>query len=210
VKPGGAVAGLADLLARAMEPIAAGVRALSRPLARLWRLASLRSQTRGSIPVSTQFDGAVTALGHGEVRLGMHCRLGRGVLFDTGDSGRIALGDRVRVNMGGVIVANVGVAIGDDTLIGEYVSIRDSNHGISSGALIRTQALQAAEIRVGRDVWIGRGCCIVAGVTIGDGAVIGANSVVTGDVPSHEIHAGAPARYIGDRKDEAENAKPAR
>jgi acetyltransferase-like isoleucine patch superfamily enzyme len=72
--------------------------------------------------------------------------------FDTGDTGRIALGDRVRVNMDGVTVTQGRITIGDDTLIGEYVSIRDANHGVASGDLIRTQTAVVAEISVGCDV----------------------------------------------------------
>jgi acetyltransferase-like isoleucine patch superfamily enzyme len=199
VSQGAAMARLVDLAAHAIRPIASGIRVFMRPTLRLWRLASLRSQTKGSIPVTTQFDGPVMALGRGEVRLGANCRLGRDVLFDTSEGGKIEFGNRVRVNSGGVIVANVRITIGDDTLIGEYVSIRDANHGSASGDLIRTQAPIAAEISVGRDVWIGRGCCLLPGITIGNGAVVGANSVVIRDVPSNSIYAGVPAKQIGSR-----------
>ena len=189
------VDGLAHFLAfftRCAEPTLA-------PFRRLLRLASLRARARGAIPVSTQFDGPVSATGSGALRIGEKCRLGRGVHFDTVDRGRITLGARVRINAGGVIAASEEVSIGDDTLIGEYVSIRDANHGIIEGASIRTQPLSTAPIHIGRDVWIGRGCSILKGVTVGDGAVIGANSVVTGDVPADAIYAGAPAREIGHR-----------
>jgi acetyltransferase-like isoleucine patch superfamily enzyme len=39
-------------------------------------------------------------------------------------------------------------------------------------------------------------CVINTGVTIGDRCVIGANSVVTKDIPSGVIAAGAPAKVI--------------
>ena len=196
---GGALSRLASLLADALKPIATLLRRSSRPLVRLWRLASLRSQTKGCIPVTTQFDGPVTAIGSGEIRLGAHCRLGSAVHFDTGGAGILTLGRRVRLNSGGVIVTNLRISIGDDTLMGEYVSIRDANHGIADDLLIRAQPLVSAEIRIGRDVWIGRGACILKGVTIGDGAVIGANSVVTQDVLAGTICVGTPARQIGRR-----------
>jgi len=101
--------------------------------------------------------------------------------------------------MGSLIAAADSVTIGDDTLIGEYVSIRDANHGTSAAALIRSQPLESKPISIGRNVWIGRGCCILKGVTIGDGAVIAANTVVTHDVQPNTIHAGVPAREIGKR-----------
>ena len=39
----------------------------------------------------------------------------------------------------------------------------------------------------------------MAGVRIGRGAIIGAGSVVTKSVPPYEIHAGVPAKKIGER-----------
>jgi acetyltransferase-like isoleucine patch superfamily enzyme len=166
---------------------------------RLWRLGSLRVQA-AHVPLSTQFDGPVRAHGSGDLRFGEHCRLGRDLHFDTADHGRIAIGDRVRINSGSLVVAVDGISIGDDTLVGEYVSIRDANHGTIAGSLIRSQPLIAEAIEIGRDVWLGRGCCILKGVCIGDGAVIGANSVVTGNVPPQAIYAGAPAKQIGIRR----------
>ena len=52
---------------------------------------------------------------------------------------------------------------------------------------------------------MGFGAIIMAGVQIGRGAIIGAGSVVTKNVPSYEIHAGVPAKKVGERfTDEAD------
>ena len=195
----GVVGSLANGLSFVLVRTARAIRVPARLCVRLGRLASLRAQSRGCIPWSTQFDGSVTASGTGSLRVGEQCRLGRGVHFDTADAGQITLGANVRINAGGVIVAVNSVSIEADSLLGEYVSIRDADHGIAAGALIRLQPLVAEPVRIGRDVWIGRGCCILKGVCIGDGAVVGANSVVTRDVPSGSIQAGVPARQIGGR-----------
>lgn len=40
---------------------------------------------------------------------------------------------------------------------------------------------------------------IVKGVTIGDNAVIGAGSIITRDIPSNEVWAGNPAKFIKKR-----------
>jgi acetyltransferase-like isoleucine patch superfamily enzyme len=189
------------LLASALGLLLLGARTMGNPLRRLWRLAALRSQTRGTVPVTTQFDGPLEAIGGGVLELGDGCRLGRGVQFDNGVAGRIVIGDRVRINTGCVIAASSRISIGSDSLMGEYVSVRDSNHGTAQGKGIRSQALTSADVSIGRDVWIGRGSCILKGVTIGDGAVVGANSVVTRDIPANAIFAGAPARQIGSRAD---------
>jgi acetyltransferase-like isoleucine patch superfamily enzyme len=190
---------LIDAVADGAALIVRVVRRFGAPFVRLARLASLRAQARGRLPWTTQFDGLATAVGTGELVLGDHCRLGAGVQFDTTIAGRISVGSRVRINTGSVVVANSVVSIGDDTLIGEYVSIRDANHGIEPGEPMRSQDQKVAKVTIGRDVWIGRGCCILPGVTVFDGAVVGANSVVTRDVAAGSIHAGAPARQIGMR-----------
>ncbi|MGY6708875.1 MAG: DapH/DapD/GlmU-related protein [Rhizobiaceae bacterium] len=55
---------------------------------------------------------------------------------------------------------------------------------------------RARRVTVGHDVWIGHGAVVMPGVSIGNGAVIGANAVVTHDVASYTIVAGAPARVL--------------
>lgn len=60
---------------------------------------------------------------------------------------------------------------------------------------------------VGNDVWLGYDCVIMPGVTIGDGAAVGTRSVVTRDVPPYTVVAGAPARPIYKRYDDATIAR---
>lgn len=49
------------------------------------------------------------------------------------------------------------------------------------------------------DVWVGCGAILITGVCIGRGSIIAAGAVVTKDIPPYEIHAGVPARKIGER-----------
>lgn len=169
------------------------------PLLRFWRLASLKARVEGTVPVSTQFDGAVESSGRLRLELGERCRLGRRVFLETSGDGIIRLGPNVRVNAGTFIVSYAEVTLGRDSLVGEYVSIRDANHGVSADRPIREQPHTALPIRIGEGVWIGRGAVILKGVTIGDGAVVAANSVVTRDVRRMAVVAGAPAKEIGER-----------
>lgn len=184
------------------EALAMGMR-LMRPannaLSRLLHLARLRSLISGHVPVTTQFDGTVRAEPGSRVFLGGHCRLGRDVFLETHGGGQIRLGSHVTINRGCVLVSYSGITVGDHALIGEYVSIRDANHGMAMGVPMNRQAHAAAPIHIGSDVWIGRGCAILKGVRIGDGAVVAANSVVTRDVPPLAIAAGSPAKIIKHR-----------
>lgn len=55
------------------------------------------------------------------------------------------------------------------------------------------------EVFIGRNVYMGANVIIVKPVVIGDGAVIGAGSIVNKNIPSNEIWAGVPARFIKKR-----------
>jgi acetyltransferase-like isoleucine patch superfamily enzyme len=134
-----------------------------------------------------------------DITVGDQVFLGPRVTFDIPPGGRVRIGNRVNLTQDILISASVEISIGDDTLIGEYVSIRDADHGKGLGTPIHAQPLIAAPVSIGRDVWIGRGVAILKGVTIGDGAVVGANAVVTSDVPSLAIVGGVPARVISTR-----------
>jgi acetyltransferase-like isoleucine patch superfamily enzyme len=159
-----------------------------------------RSQLRGEIAPGVQFVGLITVEGTGNVHIGAGSRIGRRTFFETWGDGVIRLGERVTVNDGVTLVAYGEVRLGDDTMVGEYTSIRDANHGKAAGEPVRTQAHEWAPVQIGKDAWLGRGVLVGKGVTIGDGAVVGANSVVTKPVAAHAIVAGAPARIIGERR----------
>jgi len=166
----------------------------------LWRCfclawARVRLGAR-AVPLDNQFLGLIDLDGTRVVRFGRNCRIYRRVRLETHAAGAIAIADNVVISPGSVIVAHQRVTIGAYTIIGEYVSIRDSDHGMAFGEPMRLQPNAAAPIVIGDDVWIGRGAAILKGVTIGSGAVIGANSVVTHDVPAMAIVAGAPARIL--------------
>ena len=171
-------------------------------IARMIHLVHLRALTNGCIPVTTQFDGPVRTTRRSRVQLGEHTRFGRDVLLGTHGNGRIVVGCNVRLNAGCVLDSYASITIGDDCLIGEYVSIRDANHGTNRGEPMRFQRHESAPIDIGNDVWIGRGTAILKGVAIGDGAVIGANSVVNKDVGELTFVAGVPAKVLKCRIDD--------
>ncbi len=191
------------LVSAASQLLALAIRlaeAPARPLLRLWRLARLRARVEGTVPVTTQFDGPVETGGRVRLELGEHCRMGRRVYLETCDGGSIHVGAHVRINAGTFIVSYAEVRIGRDCLVGEYVSIRDADHGFATDRPIRQQPHSARPIRIGDGAWIARGAVVLKGVTIGEGAIVAANSVVTKDVPPMAIVAGAPARVIGSRE----------
>ncbi len=171
---------------------------MSRIVRRLIYTARFMSQIK-NIDASTQCDGPIRVIGTARITLGKECRLGRECELTTEEDGKIILGDKIRINRGVTLTSYAQIRIGAFTIIGEFASIRDANHGMETGTPMRLQPHTSAPIRIGNDVWIGRGSCILPGITIGDGAVIGANSVVTRDIPPYAIAAGAPARFLRQR-----------
>ena len=54
-------------------------------------------------------------------------------------------------------------------------------------------------ITIGKNAFIGARAMILPGVSIGDHAIVGAMSVVSKDVPDHQIVAGNPAKKIAEK-----------
>ncbi|WP_279612976.1 acyltransferase [Burkholderia sp. BCC1644] len=181
--------------ARALAPLAAFVSGPGMRWRRLWSFVRLREALAGAVDASVVVEGCPELHGTRRIALGRSLYLYPGQYWETRDAGRIALGDRVVLSRGVHLVARAGIDIGAGTMIGEYASIRDANHGVGAPSL-RDAPHVASPIRIGREVWIGRGVTILPGVTIGDGAVVGANAVVTRDVAAGAVVAGVPARPI--------------
>lgn len=89
-----------------------------------------------------------------------------------------------------------------DTNFPEDITIEEGVR-LTSGVKIVTHFMNPKEKRYDRGkvhickgAYIGMGTLIVKPVTIGEYAVVGAGSVVTKDIPSKEVWAGNPARFI--------------
>ncbi|MFQ5590085.1 MAG: acyltransferase [Phycisphaerae bacterium] len=182
-----------------VQAAALGPRLFGRTVHKWRRLcwaAALRANVRQVGPCVYLY-GPARFLGTRNVHLGGHGNLYDNVLFETIEEGVIEIGDNFRINRGCLISAHLRVSVGDDCLIGEYVSIRDNNHRFDDAAKpVGEQGYRSAPVSIGDDVWIGRGVAVLPGVTIGQGAVIAANAVVTKDIPALEVWAGVPARFL--------------
>jgi acetyltransferase-like isoleucine patch superfamily enzyme len=132
-----------------------------------------------------------------DIQVGERCVFGTGVFLNCGHDSYIKIGNFVSMNDYMYVSSLYGIELGDNTQVGEFVSIRDNDHDFSNPDIpIRTQGFRGDKIIIGRDVWIGRGVYIGKGVTIGEGAVIGANSVVVKSIPAFAIAVGSPAKVI--------------
>jgi acetyltransferase-like isoleucine patch superfamily enzyme len=170
--------------------------------------ARLQGKLSVPLPTSTVVMGHVWVFGSGRIHCGENLLLYPEVHLETQNDATIILGDRVVVSRGVHLVAMEGITIGAGAMIGEYASIRDSNHSRREGVPMRDAGHLAHRITIGSEVWIGRGAAILDGVTIGNGATVGANAVVTHDVPAGETVVGVPARILSRRPDSAPAEPP--
>jgi acetyltransferase-like isoleucine patch superfamily enzyme len=143
--------------------------------------------------------GAPLYAGHVNVRDGARVEVEGRASFMTGLRVGVASGAVLRIghrsgsNVDLRLSCYESITIGDNVIIGDRVTFRDSdNHGMHGKP-------QSAPIVVEDDVWIGFGATIMKGVTIGRGAVVAAGAVVTRDVPPATMVAGVPA--VVKRKD---------
>lgn len=139
----------------------------------------------------------------GEIRLGENCLVAEGAFIQ----GNVELGDNCSVQAYTIIVgpSNRGddsgkVKIGDGVRIASHGMLIAANHVFDDPTRpIREQGLQKMPITINSDVWIGGRVNITAGVTIGSGSVIAAGAVVTKEVPPMSIAGGIPAKLIRKR-----------
>ena len=134
---------------------------------------------------------------HPGITIGDNVYIGPNGIFDIPPGMTLKIGHRASINIGVFIGGNTAIEIGDDVLIGEYVSIRDAGHGFRDLiAPIKNQPMESHPIRIGNNVWIARGVCVLPGASIGNGCVVGANAVVRGELPVNTVSVGAPARVV--------------
>lgn len=105
---------------------------------------------------------------------------------------RLEIGERVFVNQGASIVASKHIEIGDDTRIGDFVAVYDTNyHPVDSKHITK-----CLPVIIGANVWLGRNVIILPGSKVGDHTVVTAGSVVSGEVPSRVLISGNPAKIV--------------
>lgn len=96
-----------------------------------------------------------------------------------------------------VFGANSMIRIGSRVMIGQNVTVRDTDHEFETSSKdMIYQSIRKKAVEVENNVWIGHGAIILKGVRVGAGSVVGAGAVVTKDVPRGTVVGGVPARTI--------------
>ncbi len=103
----------------------------------------------------------------------------------------------------GSIGAAGGVTIGNNVIMGQFVSFHSQEHEFEdTDKPIRQQGTSQRGITVGDDCWIGARVTFLDGSHVAEGCVIAAGAVVRGEVPSYSVIAGTPARVVRRRDPE--------
>jgi acetyltransferase-like isoleucine patch superfamily enzyme len=149
-----------------------------------------------SVPLSVRVRGRVFIENHGAMVIGERVRIdGRmnPVEIVAWKGARLEIGNGTFLNYGVSLSAHQEVIIGDNCLIGNYVTIMDNDyHDLHD----RSRPGPSLPVHIADRVWIGIRSVVLNGVRIGEGSVIGAGSVVTSDIPPNSLAVGVPARVI--------------
>lgn len=136
-----------------------------------------------------------------KMRLPQERRISPDAVF--ANSERIELGERIEIGSRCHFWAGPGhgrIVIGDDGLFGPEVLIIAANYDYDRGSPVTRQPMKEDDVVIGTDVWVGMRAIILPGARIGDGAIIAAGAVVRGEIPPGAIAAGVPAKVVGARK----------
>lgn len=143
------------------------------------------------------------------VVLGNHVNIGdytrieaSGTITDIGKG--IIIGNNSGIGAFSFIGGAGGVEIGNDVIMGQWVSFHPENHNFESlDWPIRLQGVNRQGIVVEDDCWIGAKVTFLDGAHVGKGCVIAAGAVVRGVIAPYSIAGGVPAKVIKSRLESA-------
>lgn len=93
--------------------------------------------------------------------------------------------------------ASGGIEIGNDVIMGSYVSFHSENHNFEDPSkLIREQGVTSKGIKIGNNVWVGAKATFLDGCVVGDNSVVAAGAVVRGIFPDNAVIGGIPAKIL--------------
>ena len=118
----------------------------------------------------------------------------------VGNDGFLIIGNNVGMSST-AIVCHKRIEIGDNVKIGGNVVIYDTDfHSLNPNsrldpAMDRLNTKKVG-VKIENSAFIGAHSTILKGVNIGENSIIGAGSVVTKSIPSNQIWAGNPAKFV--------------
>jgi len=108
---------------------------------------------------------------------------------------KIKIGNNVSTNNNIMLCAANYIEIGDNTLIGQYVTIMDHEaHGIKADK--RRNLGEIGTVIIKKNVWLGNNVVVLKNSEIGENSIVATGAVVSGKFPSNVVIGGVPAKII--------------
>ena len=125
--------------------------------------------------------------------IGNNVSIGKDVeIFTESPNGKLIIGDNSKINRGVQIDFTGNLHIGSNVTISEDSVILTHDHGLDPNSFPK-----GTELSIEDNVWIGQNTMILAKVSkVGENSVIAARSLVTKEVSSNTVVAGAPSKII--------------
>ena len=93
--------------------------------------------------------------------------------------------------------ASGGIFIGDDVIMGSYISFHSENHNFNDTTkLIREQGVTSKGIILGSNIWVGAKVTFLDGSKVGNNCVVAAGAVVNNIFPDNVVIGGVPAKIL--------------
>jgi acetyltransferase-like isoleucine patch superfamily enzyme len=90
-----------------------------------------------------------------------------------------------------------GISIGNDVIMGSYISFHSENHNFSDPTtLIRDQGVSSVGIVLGNNIWVGAKVTFLDGCVVGNNSVVAAGAVVNAIFPDNCVIGGVPAKIL--------------
>ena len=107
------------------------------------------------------------------------------------------MGKRCGIGAFSFVGAAGGIIVGDDVIMGQYISFHSENHIFDDLNIpINQQGVTNKGIEIGANCWVGSKVTFLDGTIIGTGCVIAAGAVVSGTFPNNAVIGGVPAKIL--------------
>lgn len=153
--------------------------------------------------VTVDDDCLINALSENGVTFGDNVSMGKRTVIEcSGSLNKLGKGIKVGNNVGlgrdCFYGCAGGIIIGDNTIVGNFVSFHSENHNFSRRDIpIKEQGVNQKGIVIGEDCWIGAKATILDNVVLKEGCIITAGAVVTAGIyEPYGIYGGIPAKLI--------------